>query len=103
MITHNKIKCFEFKIGANNTTKRREIKKAESVLFNFGLGGFDVVLSRGFWIGEKKTYKENSFIISYLDKQKKLNITDAQTLKEILKRELKQEDILLTQEEKTIL
>jgi len=99
------IKEFIFEIGENNRTHKREIKKAERVLFKFGLTGFNICLSSGFWIdkNENRIYKEKSFKISYLDFDNFLTTARAINLKELLKRELKQKEILLTATDREVL
>jgi hypothetical protein len=91
----NKIKIYSFRIGQNNTTKKREIQKAKDEFFKSGVGGCEVVLSSGFWKGENKIYKENSYIISFMDLEKSFSLNRAIILKSQLKRILKQEEFLL--------
>ena len=59
---NEQIKRFRFYIGWNNDTKKREIKKAFSIVNKNNVLGFSKIDSVGFWNKDV----ENSFIIEVL-------------------------------------
>ena len=99
MRTQQNTFLYSFNIGSNNTTKKRELKKAQNILKENEIKGFNIVLNKGFWIDKNKTYEEKSFIINVIsNKENPLNDNKAIFLKLKLERELKQFLIILTKQ-----
>jgi hypothetical protein len=94
---NSEINNYCFKIGQNNITKKREIKKGMNILLDSGIKGFEVALSKGCWINEKNQIEEEkSFNFSILDLNKDLDLNKMKMIKSKLEKELKQEYILLS-------
>jgi len=94
------INKYTFLIGANNKTKRRELKKAEEILNNNEIKGFNISLNNGFWNKEK----ENSFKVEILN-TKEINVNDKKmlSLKEEFTKGLNQFVVLLEKTEVSLL
>jgi len=104
MRTQQNTFLYSFNIGSNNITKKRELKKAQNILKENEIKGFNIVLNKGFWIDKNKTYEEKSFIINIIsNKENPLNDNKAIFLKLKLERELKQFLIILTKQKVNIL
>ena len=97
MTNDKTISKYKFYIGWNNTTHKREIKKAINVLNDLKVLGFSVNKNLvGLW----DRTQENSFIIEVLNTEE-INLTDnkIKNIKVELEEKLKQFLVLTTKEE----
>lgn len=87
---------YRFYCGSNNTTKKPEVEKATLCLSRANIDGFSVLNSVvGSWKGEQ----EQSFIIEVLaTPESKFNDDKATEIKQLLKTELQQYEVLTTKE-----
>jgi len=90
-----------FYVGWNNKTRKCEIKKAINTLNNLKVLGFNINKNLlGFWDNQK----ENSFYIEILSTPENLfNDINAQNLKHLLEKNLKQFLVLTTKQEIEVL
>jgi len=92
---------YNFYIGSNNKTKKREIKKAINTLNKLNILGFNINKNLfGFW----DNMQEKSFNIEILN-TKEINFNDnkARDLKQLLENNLKQFLVLTTKQQIEIL
>ena len=92
---------YNFLIGSNNNTKKREIKKAIKTLNEIKIKGFNINKNLlGFW----DNTKENSFNIEVINSnENNFNDNKAIKLKKLLEKNLKQFLVLTTKQQIQVL
>ena len=96
-----KVDIYSFYVGSNNKTNKAEIEKAENILIREKVKGFTIKPNfKGFW----ESTSEESFIIEVINTGEVLfNDLKAKAIKQYLKAELEQYEVLVLKEQKELI